>query len=103
MLAMIEMVINGVSIRKIEQVTEELCGRSFSKSKVREDERVRSKGLLMAVGINEEGYNEESVIRLIGALLIEQDEGWSTGKKYFDMQEYYSVQTVQKSNARTAA
>ena len=300
MLAMIEMVINGVSTRKIEQVTEELCGRSFSKSmvstlcrrldpiveafrsrpldkkypflvvdaiylKVREDGRVRSKGLLMAVGINEEGYreilgfklaesesesswgeffselkdrglnsvdlvtsddhrglvnairrhfqgaswqrcqthfsrnvldkapkrcqpelkqhlrriydardekdarrflretvtdfehlapgavkvleegfediisvlslphkyrqrlrtsngierlngeirrrdrviriypNEESVIRLIGALLIEQDERWSTGKKYFDMQEYYSVQTVQKSSTRTAA
>jgi len=33
-LAMIEMVINGVSTRKIENVTEELCGKSFSKSTV---------------------------------------------------------------------
>ncbi len=33
--------------------------------------------------------NVESVIRLIGALLIEQDEKWSTGRKYFDMSEYY--------------
>ena len=28
-LAMIEMVINGVSTRKIENITEELCGKSF--------------------------------------------------------------------------
>lgn len=34
--------------------------------------------------------NVESVIRLIGALLIEQDEKWSTGRKYFDMSEYYN-------------
>ena len=33
--------------------------------------------------------NVESVIRLIGALLIEQDEKWSTGRKYFEMNEYY--------------
>jgi len=33
--------------------------------------------------------NVESVIRLIGALLIEQDEKWSTGRKYFDMSDYY--------------
>ena len=33
--------------------------------------------------------NVESVIRLIGALLIEQDEKCSTGRKYFDMSEYY--------------
>ena len=33
-LAMIEMVINGVSTRKIENITEELCGKSFSKSMV---------------------------------------------------------------------
>jgi len=33
-LAMIEMVINGVSTRKIQKVTEELCGQSFSKSTV---------------------------------------------------------------------
>ena len=92
-LAMIEMVINGVSTRKVENITEELCGKNFSKStvsklcenidpivsafrnrplekhypfvivdamyvKVREDSRVRSKGLLIAIAVNEEGYRE---------------------------------------------
>jgi putative transposase len=28
--------------------------------------------------------NEASVIRLMGALLMEQDEKWQTGRKYFD-------------------
>ena len=92
-LSMIEMVINGVSTRKIQKVTEELCGQSFSKStvsalckrldpvieafcnrsllkhypfvivdalylKVRENTRVRSKGLLIAKGIREDGHRE---------------------------------------------
>ncbi len=92
-LAMIEMVINGVSTRKIQTVTEELCGQSFSKStvsalckrldpiieafcnrpllkhypfvivdalylKAREDARVRSKGLLIAQGISCDGHRE---------------------------------------------
>lgn len=92
-LAMMEMVVCGVSTRKVENITEELCGKKFSKStvsslcenldpvvkafqnrpleshypfvmmdaiylKVREDHRVQSKGLLVAVGINEEGYRE---------------------------------------------
>jgi hypothetical protein len=30
----------------------------------------------------------ESVIRLLGALLMEQDEVWTTGKRYFDMTAY---------------
>jgi len=90
-LAMIEMVINGVSTRKIQKVTEELCGQSFSKStvsalckrldpiieafcnrtllkhypfvvidalylKAREHARVRSKGLLIAQGISCDGH-----------------------------------------------
>ncbi|MBK5244640.1 MAG: transposase, partial [Eubacteriaceae bacterium] len=33
--------------------------------------------------------NEDSAIRLIGALLVEQDERWASGKKYFDMTDYY--------------
>lgn len=33
--------------------------------------------------------NADSAIRLIGALLIEQDEKWSTGRKYFEMDDYY--------------
>ena len=33
--------------------------------------------------------NKESLIRLMGALLMEQDERWSCGRKYLDMAEYY--------------
>jgi len=36
--------------------------------------------------------NRESAIRLIGALLIEQDEKWLSGKKYLDMDEYFEWQ-----------
>ena len=32
--------------------------------------------------------NEASALRLIGALLAEQHEVWSTGKRYFDMAAY---------------
>ena len=88
-LSTIEMVIIGVSTRKIENITEELCGNSFSKSmvsdlckkldpvvetfknrpltyeypflmvdaiyiKVSDNHRVRSKSLLIAIGVNEE-------------------------------------------------
>ena len=35
--------------------------------------------------------NEASALRLIGALLAEKHETWSTGKKYFDMNEYLEV------------
>ena len=45
--------------------------------------------------------NEESAIRLIGALLVEQDERWSTGKKYMDMQEYY--ESLDSSEKKTEA
>jgi len=90
---MLEMVVQGVSTRKIEKVTEQLCGESFSKStvsklckqldeavdifknrdlvgaypfvmldaiyiKVREDHRICSKALYVALGINEDGYKE---------------------------------------------
>ncbi len=92
-LAMMEMVVNGVSTRKVEKVTEELCGKKFSKStvsalcqkldplvhsfktrplekhypfimvdaiylKARENGRVQSRGLLIAIGVNEEGQRE---------------------------------------------
>ena len=33
--------------------------------------------------------NEASAIRLIGAMLAEKHEVWSTGRKYFDMQEFF--------------
>ena len=109
-LAMIEMVINGVSTRKIENITEELCGKSFSKSmvselckgldpvvdgfrnrpletdypfllvdaiyiKVRENHRVRSKGLLIAVGVNEDGGRE-----IIGFHLADSESETSWGE-----------------------
>jgi len=105
-----EMVVNGVSTRKIEEITYELCGTEFSKStiselcknldpiittwnsrplrersfpfvivdamviKVREDGRVRQRGLLIAVGVNEEGYRE-----VLGLMVgdSESEESWS--------------------------
>ena len=108
MLSMIEMVINGVSTRKVEKITEELCGKSFSKSmvselcknldpvveafrnrpldvdypfvmvdamyiKVREDSRVKSRGLLIAVGINNEGRREIIGFRLANS---ESETSW---------------------------
>lgn len=39
--------------------------------------------------------NEASALRLIGALLAEQHEVWSTGKRYFDMTEYVEWKTTQ--------
>jgi hypothetical protein len=41
----------------------------------------------------------ESVVRLIGALLIEQDEKWFTCRKYFDMNEYYHFIAGHKSTS----
>lgn len=93
MLALLEIVVNCVSTRKIEEITYELCCTEFSKStifelcknldpivptwnsrplrekipfvivdaiviRVREDSRVRQRELLIAVGVNEEGYRE---------------------------------------------
>jgi transposase-like protein len=116
-LAMIEMVINGVSTRKIEMVTEELCGKSFSKStvsnlcqrldplvaafrsrplnkkypflvadaiylKVREGGRVRSKGLLVAVGINEEGYRE-----VLGFKMADSESETSWGEFFAELKD----------------
>jgi putative transposase len=109
-LALMEMVVNGVSTRKVAKVTEELCGTEFSKStvsdlckqldpivsawntrplrdkqypflivdamvlKVREEGRVRARGALMAIGINEEGYRE-----VLGLMLgdSESEASWS--------------------------
>ena len=39
--------------------------------------------------------NEASAFRLIGALLAEQHEVWSTGKRYFDMAEYIAWKMTQ--------
>ena len=93
LLSLMEMVIQGVSTRKVAQITETLCGTSFSKStvsllcqqldpavrafqsrplrgsypfiivdaiytKARENGAVRSKGMLIAIGITAEGHRE---------------------------------------------
>lgn len=33
--------------------------------------------------------HEEAAIRLIGAVLVEIDEAWSSGSRYFDMADYW--------------
>jgi putative transposase len=93
-LALMEMVVNGVSTRKVSRVTEELCGTEFSKStvselckqldpavnawnnrslhevaypfiavdamfvKVREEGRIRSRGVMIGYGVNVAGNRE---------------------------------------------
>lgn len=109
-LSMMEMVVNGVSTRKVTQVTEELCGTSFSKStvselckrldpivtawnerpitdsrfpfilvdamylKVREDGRVRSRGVMIGIGVNTDGIREVLGLRLGDT---ESEASWS--------------------------
>ncbi len=93
-LALMEMVVNGVSTRKVARITEELCGTSFSKStvsrlcarvgawcerplgqfpfllidalyvKVREEERIVTKAALLVSGVNAEGYREVLGLKL---------------------------------------
>ncbi len=41
--------------------------------------------------------NEESALRLIGALLVEQHEKWITDQKYFNMDEYLQWRKIEKS------
>jgi len=40
------------------------------------------------------------VVRVIGALLMELDDKWTTGKKYLDMAEYLRWQEEQKQVIR---
>jgi len=42
--------------------------------------------------------NEESAMRLIGAMLAEKHEVWSTGRLYFDMTEFNEWQEEQQKN-----
>ncbi len=110
LLAMVEMVVNGVSTRKVRAVVEELCGTEFSKStvsalckgldgivkewnernlsgqeypfllvdalviRVRKGGRVRLLSVLIATGINQEGYRE-----ILGLMLgdSESEAAWS--------------------------
>jgi len=116
-LAMMEMVVNGVSTRKVELITEELCGKKFSKStvsalcknldplveafrtrplerhypfvlvdaiylKVREWGCVQSRGLLVAIGINEEGRRE-----IIGFQVDNSESEDSWGRFFASLKE----------------
>src|SRR5262249_20155837 len=40
--------------------------------------------------------NREAAIRLLGALLMEQDEAWTTGHRYFDMTTYWQWRAGQE-------
>jgi putative transposase len=53
-LALMEMVVNGVSTRKVSAITEELCGTSFSKSTVSQ--------LCTGLDLRVEAWNERSLV-----------------------------------------
>lgn len=109
LLSLMEMVVQGVSTRKVSEITETLCGTSFSKStvsllcqelnpviegfrnrplerhypflivdaiymKARDDQRVKSRGLLIATGVNDDGNRE-----VLGFTIAdgESEEAWS--------------------------
>jgi putative transposase len=46
--------------------------------------------------------NRESAIRLLGALLMEIDEAWSTGHRYLNMQEYWEWRREQQAKPQAA-
>ena len=109
MVSLIEMYINGVSTRKVADITEKLCGINFSKShvselskqldeeiafwrdrplekkypyliidaryeKVRKQGKVVSQGVLIILGVDEEGYREILSVDLANT---ETEESWS--------------------------
>ena len=126
-LTMMEMVVNGVSTRKVSQITEELCGTEFSKStvsdlckrldpivtawnnrplsntqypfvlvdalylKIREDQRVRSRGAMVGVGINENGQRE-----VLGLMLgdTESEESWTAFFSWLKQRGLHGVDLV---------
>jgi transposase-like protein len=71
-LALMEMVVNGVSTRKVSAITEELCGASFSKSTVSAlcaglEPRVRA--------FNERRLDGDDPFVLVDALFFKSREG----------------------------
>jgi putative transposase len=44
--------------------------------------------------------NRESAIRLLGAVLMERHEQWTTGHRYFDMQGYWGWRQSQRPDAQ---
>ena len=47
--------------------------------------------------------NGASAERLLGALLMELDEGWSTGKRYLDLSAYWDSRQESGDQSREAA
>jgi len=129
-LAMMEMVVNGVSTRKVETITEELCGKKFSKStisalcerldplvhefqtrpldqhypfllvdaiycKVRANNRVQSRGLLVAIGINEDGCREVIGFRVANT---ESESSWGDFFKSLKARGLKDVKLVTSDN-----
>jgi putative transposase len=43
--------------------------------------------------------NREAAVRLLGALLLEQDEAWTTGHRYFDMTAYWHWRSTNEEEA----
>jgi len=110
-LALMEMVVNGVSTRKVSEITEELCGVRVSKSlvselckrldpvieawrdrslkdkeypflivdalviRVREDNRVLHRSMLIGVGVNKEGIRE-----VLGFMIGDSESEESLGR-----------------------
>lgn len=123
-LALMEMVVNGVSTRKVARITEELCGTSFSKStvselcrrldpivhawnerslagrkfaflivdaiviKVRKEGRVVSQSVLLSIGINEDGYRE------ILGLKVGDSESEVSWSEYFNWLQQRGLREV---------
>ena len=47
--------------------------------------------------------NTASATRLLGAVLMEIDEGWSTGRRYLDMAEYWAWRKARPDTADTTS
>jgi putative transposase len=126
-LSMIEMVVNGVSTRKVTKIIEELCGKNVSKSlvsnltksldpiinewrnrplnslyypyiyvdamyiKVRENDKVVSKSVHIACGINQNGYREIIGLKISHA---ESIESWSQFFEYLKSRGLQSPKMV---------
>jgi len=42
--------------------------------------------------------NDDSVIRLMGAVLLEMDERWTSGTRYFNMSSYWQHKAAQETS-----
>lgn len=126
-LSMMEMVVNGVSTRKVTKIVEELCGKKVSKSfvseitkeldpivnewrnrplntsyypyiyadamyiKVRENDKVVSKAVYVACGVNEKGGREIIGLQVNHA---ESSESWSRFFEYLKSRGLQSPKLV---------